>query len=110
LTDRPEGESDGHYVAELIASITEGRYRPLPGTAGDLLVGAHPSQDRYTAGRSLAVFARLALRSDGLWWCMALEAEAERLSDAESTYIATAWRDWIAGRNPFTGRRRVVTG
>jgi len=101
---------DGFDLAELITTIAAGRFRPAPGTAGDILVERHPSWDRWTAGRSLAVFARLALRSDGLWWVMALEACDECLSDAETDYIAAAWMAWIAGRNPFTRRRRVFTG
>lgn len=95
------------FFPDLISSVTDGQYRPAPGSAGDVLLEAHPSSDRYTAGRSLAIFAKVALRREGLWWLMVLEAHEKYLSDHESDYLAACWREWCAGRNPFTGGRRV---
>lgn len=92
----------------LIASILRGDYRPLPGSAGEVLLQSHPSQDRYTAGRSLAIFAKVATRSQGIWWPAVLEARPETLAADEETYLVAAWRQWCAGVNPFTGGRRVV--
>lgn len=92
----------------IITTILHGEYRPTPGTAGAVLLQAHPSNDRFTAGRSLAIFAKVAVRQQGLWWVMALEAMPNYLAADEEDYLAAAWRQWCNGANPFTGGRNVT--
>jgi hypothetical protein len=99
--------ADAVDLAALLATIEAGLYRPAPGTAADILVTAHPSTDRWVAGRELAKFARLAVKRHGLWWAMALEACDACLSEAETDYMAAAWKQWCRGENPFVRGRRV---
>jgi hypothetical protein len=103
----PDYTADAVDLADLLAMIDAGLYRPAPNSAGEILMLAHPSTDRFTAGRELARFARLAVKRHGLWWAMALEACDECLSEAETDYMAAAWQQWCRGENPFVRGRRV---
>lgn len=92
---------------QLIASVERGDYRPSSRTVGERLLTTH---DCACYGkRSLASFARAALRAEGLWWVMSLEASPDALSYHEGQYIAEAWRQWIDGERPFRiGAPRVL--
>jgi hypothetical protein len=99
--------AENQTLPELLMSIRRGQYVPRPGSAGSVLVEAHPAIDPYVAIRSLAIFAKVAYRREGLWWLMAFEADHDLLATEEVAYMARCWRAWCAGVNPF--RRGHVT-
>lgn len=88
---------------ELLNSVDRGTYRPDKGTVGDLLAKAHPSVDRFTAERSLAIFARLGFRKYGIWIPVVLDSDPDTLTDEETDYLVAAWKSWT------TGGRRVTS-
>lgn len=94
-------------VDALLSDIGSGRYRPRAGTAGEVLVLACGESCRAGSERSLALFARLALRHEGVWWAMALDSDPDTLSPDEVHWLASTWRAWRAGASPWRSRRRV---
>lgn len=92
--------ADLFEVNDLLAAIESGRYQPTPGSFGAALLGHH---DCGWHGRSLALFARAAIRSEGIWWAMALEAHPNSLTAEEVAYAGVTWRCWIHdGRRAFS--------
>ncbi len=92
--------ADPFEVNDLLAAIESGRYQPTPGSFGAALLGHH---DCGWHGRSLALFARAAIRSEGIWWAMALEAHPNSLTAEEVAYAGVTWRCWIHdGRRAFS--------
>lgn len=94
-------------IEELIGAMSAGHYRPRTGTAGALLIESCGESCRASSERSLALFARLALRHEGVWWALALDADPDRLNPEEVLWLSETWRAWRAGASPWRTRRRV---
>lgn len=90
---------------ELVASVNAGEYRPTPGTIGARLL---TNQCTWHAARSLAVFAKAALRSEGTWWVVTLESTPDQLSDEDKLYVRETWKVWVSGRRPFRVSKSVL--
>ena len=103
---------DGQGTVDLDALISEiagGNYAPRRGSVGDRLLATHRCPCH--GYRALALFARAALRTEGLAWVWWLEADPATLNDVESDWIAGAWKAWLDNdRRPFgrKGTRRVT--
>jgi hypothetical protein len=99
--------TDPGYLNQRIGDIAAGRYIPLPGTVGWRLAEVRPCL--CYGPRSLAVFARKALASEGIAWVMLLDASQDALSDSEADYVAGCFKVWVDGGSPFRkGARRVA--
>ena len=98
--------SDGQGAVDLdglISEIAGGTYTPSRGSVGDRLLATHRCPCH--GSRTLALFARAALQSEGLAWVWWLEADPATLNDLESDWIAGAWKAWLdKNRRPF-GRK-----
>lgn len=96
--------ADLFEVNDLLSAIESGRYRPTPGSFGAALLG---QQACGWHGRSLALFARAAIRGEGIWWAMALEAHPNALPAEAVVYAGATWRRWIHGdRRAFSRSRQ----
>jgi hypothetical protein len=84
---------------ELISAVATGAYSPSPGSVGARLLATRGCACH--GRRTLARFARAALRAEGLWWVTALEADPDSLNETEAFYVATAFRLWVDGARPF---------
>ena len=106
LASVPDSTSaDPSDINELLADIQSGRYRPSAHSFGELLL----RKDRcgWYSRRSIAAFARFALREQGIWWLMVLDSHPDTLTGDEVAYAAATWRVWVSeGRRAFGGARR----
>lgn len=91
----------------LLEEIAAGRYEPRPGSVGEHLLASSDGCG-WHARRSLATFARFAVRREGLFW-LCLDRPADQVAAADLRAVEWAWREWVEGTNPFRGSRRSVS-
>lgn len=93
---------------DLLEEMSAGRYRPRPGSVGARLVSVHTDACAWHSNKSMRLFAKVAVKAEGVWWAIALDADADDLNPADADYVVRLWRSWLSGDNPFRTRRRHV--